>query len=392
MFQSMPTTQTIDVDIAIIGGGIAGLWVMNVVRAAGFSALLFEANAVGGIQTTASQGILHGGVKYALGARLTRASEAIADMPDRWRSCLRGESDVDLSAVTPRANDFFMFADTDTRSRIAGFFASRTMRGRVASIDRQEFPPAFEGFEGVLYRLQDFVVDVPALTRALVEPHRTAMYHNKIAASQILIDRADHVVGLRLGNFDLRASRTVFAAGAGNSQLLKAVHHAPPMQRRPLHQVVVRHANLPQLFAHCLTRITRSEPRLTITTHRTNGDNLWYIGGQIATDGIGKSPELQIEHARDELNECVPWIDWRGAEINTLMIDRAEPKQTNQQRPDEAFVGKVPGGLVCWPTKLTLAPDLGDKVVHALREAGITPTHQQPIIDMQPPPAARAPW
>ena len=52
--------------IAIIGGGISGLWLLNSLRNAGYDAVLFEKNALGSQQTFASQGMIHGGIKYAL--------------------------------------------------------------------------------------------------------------------------------------------------------------------------------------------------------------------------------------------------------------------------------------------------------------------------------------
>ena len=65
-------------DIAIIGGGIAGVWVLNLLRARGVDCMLFERDALGSGQTIASQGMIHGGIKYALGGALTGSSEAIA--------------------------------------------------------------------------------------------------------------------------------------------------------------------------------------------------------------------------------------------------------------------------------------------------------------------------
>src|SRR5262245_14630974 len=83
-------------DIVILGGGVAGLWLLNRLRAAGYAAVLLERAALGQGQSIASQGMIHGGMKYALGGTLTGASESIADMPAHWQRCLRGEGDVDL--------------------------------------------------------------------------------------------------------------------------------------------------------------------------------------------------------------------------------------------------------------------------------------------------------
>src|SRR5690606_17055328 len=78
------------VDVAILGGGIAGLWLLPRLRQAGYSALLLERHALGAGQTVASQGIIHGGLKYALDLKLGSASDALAEMPRRWRACLAG--------------------------------------------------------------------------------------------------------------------------------------------------------------------------------------------------------------------------------------------------------------------------------------------------------------
>ena len=88
-----------DLDAIIIGGGIAGLWLLNRLTSDGYGCVLLEADELGCGQTLASQGMIHGGIKYALGGALTGASEAIADMPDRWRAALAGEGPVDLSGL-----------------------------------------------------------------------------------------------------------------------------------------------------------------------------------------------------------------------------------------------------------------------------------------------------
>ena len=82
---SVQTGQELHVDVAIVGGGIAGLWLLNRAANAGYSTLLIEKAALGAGQTLASQGMIHGGVKYMLGGITTGASETIAGMPARWQ-------------------------------------------------------------------------------------------------------------------------------------------------------------------------------------------------------------------------------------------------------------------------------------------------------------------
>ncbi|MFN7609893.1 MAG: FAD-dependent oxidoreductase, partial [bacterium] len=51
-------------DVVLIGGGIAGLWLANVLQQKGYTVALLEENTLGGEQTLASQGMIHGGQKY----------------------------------------------------------------------------------------------------------------------------------------------------------------------------------------------------------------------------------------------------------------------------------------------------------------------------------------
>ena len=80
MQQARSTATT---DIVIFGGGIAGLWLLNRLRQQGYDVILLESDALGGGQSLASQGIIHGGLKYALNGVLSPASSAIAQMPER---------------------------------------------------------------------------------------------------------------------------------------------------------------------------------------------------------------------------------------------------------------------------------------------------------------------
>jgi hypothetical protein len=161
------------------------------------------------------------------------------------------------------------------------------------------------------------------------------------------------------------------------------------MQLRPLKQVLVRHGHAHPLYAHCLTGIRRAEPRLTITSHPDGDAWLWYLGGQLATDGATMSNARLLAHAREELQACLPWLDWSRADLATLSVDRAEPAQHGGRRPDEAYAAVRGATLVTWPTKLSLTPDLGDKVLALLPP----PTHPSPV--RLPLPLAQigqAPW
>ena len=149
-------------DIVIFGGGIAGLWLLNCLRAAGYSAALLERSALGHGQSIASQGMIHGGMKYALGGALTGASESIADMPAHWQRCLRGEGDVDLRGTRVLSDAYYLWPRNSVRARINAFFGSKAVRGKVDTVAEPDYPNFVKGhINGPLYRLQDLVLDVP---------------------------------------------------------------------------------------------------------------------------------------------------------------------------------------------------------------------------------------
>ena len=57
------TRSTVTTDIVIFGGGIAGLWLLNRLQQQGLDVILLESAGLGGGQSLASQGIIHGGLK-----------------------------------------------------------------------------------------------------------------------------------------------------------------------------------------------------------------------------------------------------------------------------------------------------------------------------------------
>ncbi|MGI9328209.1 MAG: NAD(P)/FAD-dependent oxidoreductase [Pseudomonadales bacterium] len=385
-------SEAITVDALIVGGGIAGLWTLNRLQAAGYSALLLEAGQLGKGQTLASQGMIHGGLKYALRGQLTGASEAIAKMPERWRACLRGAADdVDLRGLQPLSERYYLFAQASTLGRLTTFFASKSLRGRIDKLSRDDYPEVFlhPEFNGVVYALNDFVLDTEALLAQLLANSASSSYRFRVDASALQVE--EDQVSLNVGKTQLRARRLILAAGAGTEKLLTELGISEPrMQRRPLHQVVVRHRHQAPMFAHCLTAVRRAEPRLTITSHADGDHWLWYLGGQLATTGVDRQRDAQIAFARDELAACVPWMDWQQAQFDTLWIDRAEPAQEDGQRPDEAFVHAAGPVIVGWPTKLSLVPDLGDQMLTAMPPpAALAPT---PSLDLPAASVAQPPW
>lgn len=390
--------QLINTDIVIIGGGIAGLWTLNQLRNRGYSAVLFEREALGSYQTIGSQGMIHGGVKYALAGALSDSSEAIAAMPALWRQCLRGEGKVDLRGCKVLSEDFFLWSTAALQSRITSFFASRLLRGRVQKITAEDYPEPLRSaqFRGQVYRLADLVVDVPSLVTTLAERQPGAIF--AVDWQQAALRRQGRQAVLELENCTVVPQQLLLTAGAGNEALLASLESATPaMQRRPLQQVLVRHQYQAGFFGHCMGGST--SPRLTISSHRDRGGRpVWYLGGDLATNAADEDPARLIERARLELADLLPWVDLGEAQWTTVRLDRAEPRQAALLRPDSAYVGKLDGvdnARAAWPTKLTLSPNLADEIERQLLAERILPRYQPdlaPLAALGRPPVATPYW
>jgi FAD dependent oxidoreductase len=417
----------IELDTVIMGGGIAGLWLANRLHNAGFTIALFEHKALGSDQTMASQGMIHGGMKYTLNGALTTASETIADMPEYWRACLCGEGDVDLRQTRILSDHFYLWSGDSLSAKLSSFLASKATRGRVDKVPDDRRPPLFrnevprnevlrhKNFNGSLYKLSDIVLDVHSLVTNLA--HNIADNIFSIDWSQATLEKnAEGTLHLNIAhenqNIHVRAQRFIFCAGKGNAELMAQLGlSTPAMQLRPLQQVLVKHKHPFVFFGHCLGAETT--PRLTISTHSLNQhERVWYLGGSLAEKGVGMDAEHLIAQAQFQLNDLLPWVDLTGAEWATLPINRAEPRQANFARPDNAFVSPVQGcrnAMVAWPTKLTLAPNLANQVLELFHQNNIVHhnniAHQENIAHaahadhlrylhqiLPTPPIAATPW
>ena len=385
-------SQSLSTDVLIVGGGIAGLWLNARLRRLGYSTLLVERGSLGGEQSVKSQGIIHGGAKYALHGALTGASEAIADMPRRWREALSGSGELDLSGVRLLSEAHYLWSPGTLAGNLTSFFASKAVRGRVDQVKGEQLPPALQDrkFKGKVYRLAELVLDVPSLITRLAELAGDGL----LAALDIQPLRdGTQLSGLRIDGREIRAQRVVLSAGAGNAQLLATLGiEQPKQQLRPLHMVLAKGPALKPLYAHCLGG--GPKPRVTVTTHpAADGQWVWYLGGDLAeADGVARDEASQIKAAQQELAELLPWVDQSATRWATLRIDRAEPAQSGLVRPDNAFLAEDGPLLVGWPTKLALSPDFADRVVAALQRDNIQPGDHPALPPLPRPAVAQPAW
>ncbi|MBN8643666.1 MAG: FAD-dependent oxidoreductase [Planctomycetes bacterium] len=355
-------------DAVILGGGIAGLWTLDTLRRRGVHAVLLERAALGQGQTLWSQGIIHGGLKYTLSGLLNPAAQAVRDMPDRWRACLAGKAEPDLSRAKLRAPHCHLWRTESLSSKVAMIGAKVGLRVTPTTLHSGERPEALRHVPGTVARLEEQVIDVASVLSALAARHAGRVW----LAPRASVDRDDTRVRVTVDaaapDAPVLLPRTlVLTAGAGNAMLRDRLGLQPNQtQVRPLHQVMMR-GELPELNGHC---VDGSVTRVTITTAKDSaGRTVWQVGGQLAEEGVHRTPEDLIAHAKRELAACLPGVDLSRAEWATYRADRAEMKAPGALRPDDATL-LVEGPVIsAWPTKLALAPRLADLVTERAMSA-----------------------
>lgn len=270
---------------------------MNRLKQAGFSAILLEAHALGAGQTLKSQGIIHGGLKYALQGFFSKASDAISSMPTRWKDCLEGRGEIDLRPVKCLSSAQYLWSTGSLSSEMMSFFAAKTLSSRVKKLKIQDFPEVFKHpeFRGQVYQLSEIVLDTPSLIESLANVYMDFIYKvDSENGIELQIDPKDSnkILSLKINNNDkhltLTADRFLFTAGEAARPFLDKLQNPPELQTRPLHMVLVKFpvsnnqetsSSVDHFFAHCID--AGINPRMTITSHQTqDGKTVWYLGGR----------------------------------------------------------------------------------------------------------------
>lgn len=363
--------MNIDTDVLIFGGGCAGLWLLDELRRTGTRAMLLESGAVGGTQTTGSQGILHGGTKYVLQGIFSASAGSVSDMPARWRDSLAGAVEPDLSQTRFRSRHCYLWRSDSWQSYLGMVGAQAFLQVKPVPLPDAERPAVLAACPGQVYRLDEAVIDTISFAQVLAERNRGSILQiDPTQGLQFEVDTAGRVAGVVIrepkGSRELKIQlqQLVLAAGAGNEQLRVQIGlSAHAMQRRALHMVLVR-GELPPFNGHC---VDGARTRVTITADRdSQGRGVWQIGGQLAEDGVRMEPAALIAHAQCELAAVLPGWKSAGLEWTTYRIDRAEARTADGSRPNDVQLLHEHNVLTVWPTKLVLAPRLTQQVMEHL--------------------------
>jgi hypothetical protein len=272
------------------------------------------------------------------------------------------------------------------------------MRSRSQEVEAKSLPSLFQHkkFKGQFYQLDEPVFNTLSIVKALAEPRKNNILSINAEALNAtkLKDSATQVnVATKQGKqYTFQTKKTILMAGQGNESLLAAFNcQQPQMQRRPLKMVVLRGGLSDMIYAHCLGASVH--PRITITSHRDKqGEIVWYMGGQLAEEGVNKSNEDLIATAKKELSDLIPWLNVSQSQWGVVEINRAEIKQKGVKRPDSFSIENNNTVMTAWPTKMALSPALADAVLTILDEENIDKNSDQTLPEWIEAEYASFPW
>jgi glycerol-3-phosphate dehydrogenase len=361
-------------DVLIFGGGAAGLWLLDDLTRRGARALLLEADRLGAGQTIASQGIIHGGLKYTLQGALTLSAVQVRDMPGLWRDCLAGVRQPDLRGVRLRAAHCHLWRTDAFASRLGMIGARVGLRVAPQVLATDERPTALSRCPGVVAQLDEPVLAPESLLEALLQENRARVLCVAPSQIEIEVEAPGSVRTVRLSDpttvthLDLAPRHVVLAAGRGNAELRRRCGLSDTaMQSRPLHMVLVR-GELPALNGHC---VDGRATRVTITSDRdADGRTVWQVGGQIAEIGVQLDERSLLARAADEVRAVIPGIDLSQAEWTGYRVDRAEQRTPGGTRPESVGILCEGNLITAWPTKLALVPYLAERILERVGSLG----------------------
>lgn len=384
MSKAISETATLKYDIIICGGGIAGLWLLNTLTQRGLNVLLIEKDALGGVQTLASQGMIHGGQKYLLQGNTTPEAFSIAKMPQRWQDCFEGRGDIDLRDVVALSETQVMWPAGSLLSEVGLVAAAKLVNAATKKLSLEGYPKILKG-HGPVYELPEKVLDTRSLVSILALPHKERIVRGNIT-------ELDTGGLLTVDELKLEAQLIIFTAGLGNEDAVRMLGESveEKSQRRPLRQIMVKTLDAP-LYGHGI--VNSPKPRVTITSHPLNeGGYVWYLGGAVAEQTAAMTEHEAFAYAQKEMEEIFPEVNWQEKQWASWLGTRAEVRHGEGALKDGPAIQEYGKVLVAWPTKLTFVPALADEVESRINERHITPLHTGEPPSLPHPEMGKYPW
>jgi hypothetical protein len=263
----------------------------------------------------------------------------------------------------------------------------KALGNNVHEVKPSDWPEVIRatGFKGSVVFMDEPVLDAPSVIKALAEPYESCVRK---------IDTPDDPFGFMKAH-EIEAKHIIFTGAASNHAVAKASGHDEGLatQVRPLLMGMMRGAPC-EIYAHLVG--SSDKPVASITTHRAaDGELIWYLGGGLAERDKDADPQEVYEATRKGFAKYLPDVDLSKVQWAVLPVDRIEGKsEVDGWMPDTPTIHSVDhegvGVHYCWPTKLTFAPLLAERLAEKI---DFEPSGQ--VTDwsfLEAAPYAAAPW
>lgn len=295
------TIESHEVDVAIVGGGIQGLWLLNDLTTVGYRTVLLEKHTLGGAQSLHSHGFIHRGYSYTK----PEMARGLRQAHERWSLLLAARG-----LTPPPTPAYYAFASRAN----AGMWCDLWAGSGLFPAQTELLPFMAHGLIRRLYRTTESWIEVEAVTRALAAPHADAIY--RAETREILFDARDQrVLSLLLstGEAQIRVvpRAVILAAGAGNLGLLNRTGD-PKVQNRAAQIHRERHSLMLVIRGnHCLPDVAMVIPDLWlfIVPRRDENNEVVWLVSMTSIRWLSRSGPLPRPTTSARATPCALW--WR---------------------------------------------------------------------------------
>src|SRR5580698_390676 len=382
--------REIQVEIAVLGGGCAGLWLAHDFAKRGFTCALVEHGSLGGYASQGNQSWLHSGALYAVLESEQASDSSLAQgLRSTARECFKGYSRLRRfarrhckHAIDSRSGCMFLYADQAKAERAHSTLTNYGLEPRVYTSRLEVLEPILTGTEAnVALVTRDLPFDAARILAA-VSRRAAALGTRFVNASKTL----DHLEIVREGphwvarddSFAIHASVIIFATGALVLKQQDSWHFlAAP---KPTIQKCAVAAFNSRLCTRLLAFRIREAQGLNMVPFRS-GTTMNLGDRDVETSDVldRRVPDTFFDGLSDVLSLYAPGISrWRVPVRAHAYICQKVGNELSSSRPSIRY-GKrhffwsesQPGLYYAYPGKFTLSANCSSALVRHIQNSGV---------------------